>query len=95
MSKGDDTLGVVAHAFNPSTREAEAGGFLSSRPARALQRNPVTKTKTKTGDNIEARMCQMGNGYSTSVLGCLVWFGFGFFETGFLCVSLAALELTL
>jgi hypothetical protein len=27
------SLGVVAHAFNPSTREAEAGGFLSSRPA--------------------------------------------------------------
>jgi hypothetical protein len=26
-------LGVVAHAFNPSSREAEAGGFLSSRPA--------------------------------------------------------------
>jgi hypothetical protein len=25
--------GVVAHAFNPSSREAEAGGFLSSRPA--------------------------------------------------------------
>jgi hypothetical protein len=25
--------GVAAHAFNPSTREAEAGGFLSSRPA--------------------------------------------------------------
>jgi hypothetical protein len=25
--------GVVAHAFNPSTREAEAGGFLSLRPA--------------------------------------------------------------
>jgi hypothetical protein len=25
--------GVVAHAFNASTREAEAGGFLSSRPA--------------------------------------------------------------
>jgi hypothetical protein len=24
---------VVAHAFNPSTREAEASGFLSSRPA--------------------------------------------------------------
>jgi hypothetical protein len=24
---------MVAHAFNPSTREAEAGGFLSSRPA--------------------------------------------------------------
>jgi hypothetical protein len=25
--------GVVVHAFNPSTREAEAGGFLNSRPA--------------------------------------------------------------
>jgi hypothetical protein len=25
--------GVVVHAFNPSTREAKAGGFLSSRPA--------------------------------------------------------------
>jgi hypothetical protein len=25
--------GVAAHAFNPSTREAEASRFLSSRPA--------------------------------------------------------------
>jgi hypothetical protein len=24
---------MVVHAFNPSTREAETGGFLSSRPA--------------------------------------------------------------
>jgi hypothetical protein len=30
----------VAHAFNPSTWKAEAGGFLSSRTARATQRNP-------------------------------------------------------
>jgi hypothetical protein len=28
-----EASGVVVHAFNPSTREAEAGGFLSSRPA--------------------------------------------------------------
>ena len=50
--------GVVVHAFNPSTREAEAGGFLSSRPslvykvssrtARATQRNPVSKKKKKS-----------------------------------------------
>jgi hypothetical protein len=31
--KGAALPGVVAHAFNPSTWEAEAGGFLSSRPA--------------------------------------------------------------
>jgi hypothetical protein len=29
--------GVVAHAFNPSTRKAEAGGFLSSRPAWSIK----------------------------------------------------------
>jgi hypothetical protein len=31
-------LGMVAHTFNPSTWEAEAGGFLSSRPARATEK---------------------------------------------------------
>jgi hypothetical protein len=46
---------VVAYAFNPSTWEAEAGGFLkveaslvyrvSSRTARATQRNPVSRKK--------------------------------------------------
>ena len=30
-------LGVVAHAFNSSTWEAEEGGFLSSRPAWATE----------------------------------------------------------
>jgi hypothetical protein len=55
-------LDVVAHTFNPSTQEAEAGRFLSSRPtwstkvsprtARAIQRNPVSKNKNK---NKEAR----------------------------------------
>jgi hypothetical protein len=48
---------LVAHVFNPRTWEAEAGRFLSSRPslvykvssrtARATQRNPVSK-KNKT-----------------------------------------------
>jgi hypothetical protein len=31
--KQDPSRAVVAHAFNPSTWEAEAGRFLSSRPA--------------------------------------------------------------
>jgi hypothetical protein len=39
--------GMVAHAINPSTREAEAVGFLSSRTARAIQRNPISKKKKK------------------------------------------------
>jgi hypothetical protein len=38
---------VVVHAFNPSTWEAEAGGFLSSRTAMTTQRNPVSKKKKK------------------------------------------------
>jgi len=37
---------VVTHAFHPSSREAEAGGHLSLRPAWCTQRNPVSK-KTK------------------------------------------------
>jgi hypothetical protein len=42
---------VVAHAFNPSTSEAEAGGFLSWRTARATQRNPVSKEKPNNNNN--------------------------------------------
>jgi hypothetical protein len=57
--------GVVAHAFNPSTFEAEAGGFLSSRPAykmssrtaRAIQRNPVSKNKNKQTNKKSRKMC--------------------------------------
>jgi hypothetical protein len=39
---------VVAPTFNPSTREAETGGFLSSRAARDTQRNPVLEKKKKS-----------------------------------------------
>jgi hypothetical protein len=42
---------VVAHAFNPSTWEAEAGGFLSSRPTWSTQpglhRETLSKKKKK------------------------------------------------
>jgi hypothetical protein len=51
--------GVVEYTFNPRTREAEAGGFLSfdtslvykvsSRTARSIQRNPVSKQQQKVG----------------------------------------------
>jgi hypothetical protein len=54
---------IVVHTFNPSTwgGGAEAGGFLSSRPAwsrkvssrtaRAIQRKPVLKKQNKTKQN--------------------------------------------
>jgi hypothetical protein len=53
---------VVVHAFNPSTWKAEAGGFLSSRPAWSTERVPgqpglhretrkKKKTKNKTNKN--------------------------------------------
>jgi hypothetical protein len=53
---------VVVHAFNPSTWEAEAGGFLSSRAAWSTERVPgqpelyretlsQKKTNKKTGSS--------------------------------------------
>jgi hypothetical protein len=41
---------VVAHAFNPSTWEAEAGGFLSSRPAWSTEK-PCLEKQNKTKQN--------------------------------------------
>jgi hypothetical protein len=49
LKNADREPGVVVHTFDPSTWEAEAGGFLSSRTARATQRNPVSK-KTKNNN---------------------------------------------
>jgi hypothetical protein len=54
---------MVAHAFNPSTREAEAGRFLSSRPAWSTKWKPglyreTLSWKTKTKPNkIESSPC--------------------------------------
>jgi hypothetical protein len=52
---------MVAHFFNPSTQEAEAGGFpkfeaslfykVSSRTARAIKRSPVSRNKNKNNKN--------------------------------------------
>jgi hypothetical protein len=78
--------GLVAHAFNPSTREAEAGGFLSLRPAwstelssrtaRATQRNPVSKNQKKKKEkkflkNIKRIVLFLG----------IVWFAYQKFES--------------
>ena len=63
---------VVVHAFNPSTREAEAGGFPSSRPAWStkwvpgqpgLYRETLSwKTKQKTNKQTKAWIIrEMGN----------------------------------
>jgi hypothetical protein len=57
-------LGMLAHTFNPSTWEAEAGEFLSLRPAwstvssrtaRATQRNPVSGGKKRRKEKKIAR----------------------------------------
>jgi hypothetical protein len=59
-------LGVVAHAFDPSTQEAEAGGFLSLRPAwstkwvssRTAGKTKQNKTKNnkQTNKQIHAKL---------------------------------------
>jgi hypothetical protein len=54
----------VAHTFNASTWEAEAGGFefevilvyrVSSKIAKTTQRNPVSKTKQKKQTKLQNR----------------------------------------
>ena len=48
VKKDSLALAVVAHAFNSSTQEAEAGRPLSSRIAReVILRNPVSKKERK------------------------------------------------
>jgi hypothetical protein len=58
---------VVAHAFDPSTREAEAGGFLSSRPAWSTKWVPgqpglhreTLSQKTTTTTTTTTKECQL------------------------------------
>jgi hypothetical protein len=56
---------MVAHTFNPSTGEAEAGGFLSSRTAMStewvpgqpgLHRKTVSKNKNKKQKKVKLSM---------------------------------------
>jgi hypothetical protein len=65
--------GVVTHTFNPSTQEAEASGFLSSRPACStewvpgqpgLYRETLSwKTKRKKNQNPSRPICAAHNTY--------------------------------
>lgn len=45
--KGGEVLGVVAHTWNPSTLEPEAGALLQVRPDRATQLNSAQIEKKK------------------------------------------------
>jgi hypothetical protein len=49
---------VVAHAFNPSTWELETGLVytVSSRTARAIQRNPVLNPPPNNNNNFENKV---------------------------------------
>jgi hypothetical protein len=65
--------GMVAHTFNPSTLEAEAGGFLSSRPAwstewvpgqpglhrKTLSRKPKPNQTKKKGKKEKHFLCPL------------------------------------
>jgi hypothetical protein len=72
--------GMVAHAFDPSTREAEAGGFLSSRPAwstewvpglhrETLSRKTISLKKKKKAGSLSLQDSQL---IQTSSLGWIL-----------------------
>jgi hypothetical protein len=72
---------VVAHVFNPSTREAETGGFLSSRPAWSTElvpgqpgyteklclEKPKTKTKSQSSEMAQQVKALVKPEYPSSV----------------------------
>jgi hypothetical protein len=81
LKKEKEKPGVVAHAFNPSTREAEAGGFLSSRPAWStkwvpgqpgLHRETLSR-KTKKKEKEEGRRQRMKEGQANKCMKCDSW----------------------
>ena len=64
---------MVAHAFNPSAQEAEAGGSLvyrtSSRTSRATQRDPVSKkSKNLFQKDKKPKPTKGGNSLHTVIL---------------------------
>ena len=46
----------MVHTFNPTTWEAEAGGFLSLRTARATQKKACLKRKKKKLPNLDSTL---------------------------------------
>jgi hypothetical protein len=81
---------MAAHAFNPSTWEAEAGGFLS-------WSQPGLQSEFQDSQDYTEKPClkkptdpQLGRIFLFYLLIYLV-----IFETGFPCVALAVLKLTL
>jgi hypothetical protein len=64
LTEKESQLGVVAHAFNPSTQEVEAGSEfeaslvykMSPRTGRAIQRNPVSKIKESGAGEMAQRV---------------------------------------
>jgi hypothetical protein len=79
VQKYSGSQAVVAHAFNPSTWEAEAGGFLRLRPVWStelvpgqpgLHRETLSRNKTKQNQNkTEVFMC--AETYSGSCVHCI------------------------
>jgi hypothetical protein len=70
--------GMVAHTFNPSTWKVEAGGFLSLRPAwsrvssrtaKATQRNPVSKNKKQKNKKQKTKTKNYSNQKIEELLG--------------------------
>jgi hypothetical protein len=92
---------MVVQAFNPSTWEAEAEGSLEfqvrlpglHRETLLSKNKNKTKKKGKRKSPIVIKQCRLSKGeccvHSRSIM------FFWFFKTGFLCVALAVLELTL